>query len=474
MTDQTKRSRWGSRKQTGGAPEEGRPYVGFAMDSNGQSAGVAEGGVHTLVLAGSGVGKSRRVLVPSILLWEQSVVAVSAKSDLAEMSARMRATKGGPMYVMDLTGQADWAKLPDDVIRLSSDPCALLTWDEDGSSDDSALGLAELLTKLGTLGMGGGGGGGGDSAFWMQLALGTLACLVQAGGYYPDPATGETVWGGGIEWVMRAALDTGDDEGEDAEGDLLTPSWATAARRARLLGSSHENDIIASTALDPRQRDSIGINLRVALGNWKKRTVRGKAGDMPFSPDLLEPPGSTLYLVSPDDGGGASAAASVIESLVRHWKQHSITKGLPRIQMVIDECPQICPLPNLDQYIGVMRSYGMHFLVAAQHSSQFEKRFGDKDAKVLLNIFPSVLVGVGAIEKEIIDQAAWTVPPTERKVSSIGSGGQEHFSSDQTTSMTGAELLPRTQEEARLIVRGMPGMLVKLVDYEDMLRRAAA
>ncbi|WP_193636150.1 type IV secretory system conjugative DNA transfer family protein [Brachybacterium subflavum] len=456
-------------------PEEPRPYVGFAMDATGQTSGLAEGGVHTLVLAGSGVGKSRRVLVPSICLWEESVVAVSAKSDLAEMSARIRASRGGPMYVMDLTGQADWAQLPEDVIRLSSDPCALLTWDEDGSNDDSALGLAELLTTLGSLGMGGGGGGGGDSAFWMQLAVGTLACLVQAGGYYPDPETGETVWGGGIEWVMQAALDTGEDEDEEeAKTDYVTPSWATAARRAELLGSEHVREIVRSTVLDPRQRDSIGINLRVALSNWKKRTVRGKAGDVPFSPDLLEQPGSTLYLVSPGDGGGASAAASVIESLVRHWTQHSITKGLPKIQMVIDECPQICPLPRLDQYIGVMRSYGMHFLVAAQHSSQFEKRFGEKDAKVLLNIFPSILVGVGAIEKDLIDQAAWTVPPTERKVSSIGSGGQENFSADKTTSMTGAELLPRSMGEARLIVRGLPGTLVKLVDYEHMLTRAAA
>ncbi|WP_165831885.1 type IV secretory system conjugative DNA transfer family protein [Brachybacterium endophyticum] len=454
-------------------PEEPRPYVGFAMDATGQTSGLAQGGVHTLVLAGSGVGKSRRVLVPSICLWEESVVAVSAKSDLAEMSARIRASRGGPMYVMDLTGQADWAKLPDDVIRVASDPCALLTWDENGSNDDSALGLAELLTKLGTLGMGGTGGGGGDSAFWMQLALGTLACLVQAGGYYPDPETGEHIWGGGIDWVMRAALDTGDGE-EDAEGDLTTPNWNTAARRAALMDSAHVDEVIASKLLDPKQRDSIGINLRVALGNWKKRTVRGKAGDVPFSPDLLEQPGSTLYLVSPDDGGGASAAASVIESLVRHWKQHAITRRLPKIQMVIDECPQICPLPNLDQYIGVMRSYGMHFLVATQHSSQFEKRFGEKDAKVLLNIFPSILVGVGAIEKELIDQAAWTVKPTERKVSSIGSGGQENVSADQTTSLTGAELLPRSMDEARLIVRGLPGTLVKLVDYEHMMSRAAA
>ena len=80
----------------------------------------------------------------------------------------------------------------------------------------------------------------------------------------------------------------------------------------------------------------------------------------------------------------------------------------------------------------------------------------------------------GASEKGIIDQAAWTVPPTERKVSSISSGGQENVSADQSTSLTGAELQPRSMDEARLIVRGLPGSLVRLVDYTHMIDRAAA
>src|SRR5690606_27517796 len=150
---------------------------------------------------GPGSGKTRRLLVPQICLWNGPVCAVSAKSDLAEYSARIRARRGGPIYLMDLTGQADWSKLPAGIIPLVNDPTALLVPDANGSTVDVVLDMARLLTPVGTLGMGGGKGGGGDAAFWMTLALGTLACLLQAAAGYPDPDTGEWVDGGGIDWV---------------------------------------------------------------------------------------------------------------------------------------------------------------------------------------------------------------------------------------------------------------------------------
>ncbi|MDQ0648616.1 hypothetical protein QFZ53_002812 [Microbacterium natoriense] len=452
---------------------EGRtPFAGFAVDEKtGNPIGLAPCGPHLLVLAGSGAGKSRRVLVPQILTWDGPVCAVSAKSDLAEMSAGHRAHRGGQQYVMDLTGQADWSQLPEGMIRVVNDPCALLVPDADGSTDDSAMDLATLLTQVGTLGTGGGQGSGGDSAFWMTLALGTLACLIQAGGWYPDPMTDEPIWGGGISWVLRAALDPGtDDDADSDELDLDTPSWDVAALRGDLLDSSHVAEIESTKLLDPKQRDSVGINLRVALSSWKKRSVRGDGSEQPFTPTLLEDPAATLYLVSPSSGTAAGAAASVIEAIVSHWTLNAIRQGLPKIAMVIDEAPQICPLPRLREHIGLMRSYGCHFTVAAQHSTQFKARFGEAESEALLQVFlgTGVLIGVGAIEKDILEQAAWTEPPTERQVSSWDAAGRESRSADRVE-LHGAELLPRHQGEGRLLVRGRKGSLVRLVDYTEMI-----
>lgn len=454
-------------------PKERTMYAGFSMDKTGKATGLAISSFHELVFAGTGAGKSRREIVPAIATWDGPVCAVSAKSDLAEMSADLRGRTGGPTYVMDLTGQADWSKIPDETIRLTNDPCALLVADDEGSTDDSALELAKLLTKVGA-DSGQGGGGGGDAAFWASLALGPLACMLQAGGWYPDPETGEDVWGGGIDWVMKAVLDYGSDESyEDGdELDVDTPSWDVAAVRATLMGSDHARKIMSTKQLEARQRDSVRINLEVALSSWEKRVVRrgGGEGGVAFSPSLLEDPGATLYIVSPFSSAAAGAAVAAIESLVEHWTLHAIKDGLPKLAMIIDEFTQTAPLPgaSIMSHIALMRSYGVHFMLATQHSDALKAKYGEAMAKAIISIFPAILVGVGAIEEEIIKRTAWTVPPTERKVESFDSANRGSLASDRVEAIHPSELLPRDPSHGFLIVRGLPAGKVKLLDYTKL------
>lgn len=443
-------------------------FAGFDPTTN----QIATVGPHLLVLAATGTGKSRRALVPQICLWDGPVLAVSAKSDLAEMSGAIRAHRRGPMYVMDLTGQADWSEIPPHATPVISDPCALLVPDADGNTDDSAFKLATLLTEVGTLGMGGSsGGGGGDSAFWMTLALRSLAALLQAGGWYRDPVTEHWVWGGGIEWVVEASSNMGPDVGPEEDVHLQTPDWTTAGLRCATIDSFHGPELASVKAVDPRQRDSVGINMRVALSSWHLRSVRhGRQGAEPFTPEMLEDPSATLYLISPSSGSAAGAATSVIESVVEHWKLHSIVKGLPKLSMVIDECPQICPIPRLGEHIGVMRGYGVHFTVAAQHSHQFHRRWGRDGTQELRNVFPAIMVGLGAIERDILEQAHWTMPQTERASGSMDSSGRGTISTDRVAATTPGELLPRHMGEARLIEHGMPSRMVRLMDYTELLQ----
>ena len=447
------------------------PYGGFAINKAGDTTGLASTGPHLLVLGGSGAGKSRRVLVPSILTWEGPICAVSAKGDLAEMSATYRQAKGGSMYVLDLTGEVDWDELPDDVIRLVNDPCALLLPDADGSTDDSALDLANLLLQVGSLGMSATGSSGGDSGFWMTLAVRSLAALLQAGGWYPDPETGDQTWGGGISWVLDAAIHYDGLEADNSEDlDTDSPNWDVAQLRASLAGSAHAEDLAASKQLDPKQRDSIGINLRVALSSWQKKAVRGGKGAVPFQPSMLEEPNATLYLVSPASGSAAGAATSVIESLISHWKLN-VKRHLPKLALILDELPQCVPLPRLAEHVGLMRSYGVHITAAAQASSQFEPRWGQAGLKILRDIFPAILILIGAPEKEILEQAAWMNPPTEMQVESRDSrGAQANLSASRAETYHASELLPSNRDEGRLLVRGSAGTKVRLADYTDMIK----
>ncbi|MFZ1913329.1 MAG: TraM recognition domain-containing protein [Propionicimonas sp.] len=416
---------------------------------------------HLLVSGRTGSGKSRSVLAPAAIMWgRRPVVCVSSKGDLAELTAPKRASRG-PVYLMDLSGEVRDSELVGvDVQRVASDPCALIT------DDDSALELAALLLEVGSLG-GGDGKGGGDS-FWQSLAMRPLAAILQAAGWYIDPETGDDVWGGGIRWALAACEDSGADAGGDADDgtsatlDLTTPDWGAAIRRCATIDSHHGASLLAAKKLDPRQRDSIGINARVALGAWALRAVAGRGDVAPFTPDLLEQPGATLYIVSPLTGAAAPAASAALTSLVNHWRKN--VGRIPTLLMVIDELPNTSPLPRLANWIGEARGLNLRIVAAVQASSQFEPRWGAAGLKILRDIFPAALILPGAPEKELLEQAAWSVPAEERATASLDAGGRSSHSRDRVSALDAAELLPRRKGEGRLLLGGTPGHLVELVD----------
>lgn len=412
---------------------------------------------HLLVSGRTGSSKTRSVLAIQAARWShRPVVAVSSKGDLAALTARRR-SEGGECYLMDLAGEVSDAEVERlGLTRVASDPCALIT------DDDSAVELAGLLLEVGSLGAGDG-KGGGDS-FWMSLAEGPLAAILQAAGWYEDPKTGDPVWGGGIAWARAAAQNVGEEPDDDAPLDFNTPSWDTAILRCATIGSIHGDTLLSAKGLDARQRDSIGINLRVATKAWGLRTVAGRGDRVPFAPAMLLDPASapTLYVTSPLTGAAAPAASATLTAIVNAWRKGA--GKYPTLLMVIDECPSTAPLPRLGAWIADLRSYGVRVVAACQASSQFAPRWGDAGLRILRDTFPGILILPGAPEREILEQAAWSTLPEERTGASVGEGGAVSHSRDRVAGVEGSELLPREKGQALLIVGGMPERMVSLVD----------
>lgn len=415
---------------------------------------------HLLVSGRTGASKTRSILSIQAATWgRRPVVCVSSKGDLAAMTAKRRG-RYGPCYLMDLAGE-----VTDDEVqrlgltRVASDPCALIT------DDDSAVDLAGLLLEIGSLGAGDGKSGGGDS-FWMSLAEGPLAAILQSASWYEHPETGEMTWGGGIEWARQAAQNVGEigDTDTDAPADYDTPSWDTAVLRCATIDSLHGDSLVSAKTLDPKQRDSIGINMRVATKAWSLRRVAGRGDLPPFTPDmLLTPDGpATLYVTSPLTGAAAPAATATLTAIVNHWR--AAAGRIATLLMVIDECPSTAPLPRLGAWLADLRSYQCRIVAACQASSQFAPRWGDAGLRILRDTFPGILILPGAPETEILEQAAWSTLPEERTTSSTDAGGRASHARDRTSGLEGSELLPRSRGTALLIVGGMPKKVVRLVD----------
>ncbi|MCB1253058.1 MAG: TraM recognition domain-containing protein [Austwickia sp.] len=436
---------------------------------------------HLMCVGKTGSGKSRTVLAPNCARWgPRALVVMSSKGDLSELTIRRRA-QFGTQYVMDLSGEIRGGQIEGvPLIPVRIDPCA---WIE---TDDEAMEMASLLMQIGDVGAGGDGQGSGDSAFWKSLARRRLACLLRAGGFYRDPDTREMTWGGGIEWALEAAENVGPDAAEgngrgltqegldDAEPDgdepldMITPNWKTAYMRAFSVGSRHADSLMAARAMDERQRDSIGINMQVAMGSWAMESTAAPGAKV-FNPSMLAG-GSTLHIVAGMDGAAPTVVSTVLIEIVRYWRKRVGT--LSPVMFVLDEFVNGAQVPAryLNRWISEGRGLGIRLVLGLQSTKQLTRLWGQAAADELRAIMPAALILPGAGETQMLKDAAETTPPEERVVTSLDAGGRAS-QSRQMVQPTHAELLPPPRSRTdprisygRLLLGGQAGVRVRLLD----------
>src|SRR5699024_10288843 len=104
-----------------------------------------------------------------------------------------------------------------------------------------------------------------------------------------------------------------------------------------------------------------------------------------------------------------------------------------------DELPNTSPLPRLANWIGEARGLNLRIVAAVQATSQFEPRWGSAGLKILRDIFPAALILPGAPERELLEQAAWSVPAEERATASLDASGKSSHSRDRVSAIDAAE-----------------------------------
>ncbi|PVY22504.1 type IV secretory system conjugative DNA transfer family protein [Williamsia muralis] len=427
---------------------------------------------HVLVSGPTGVGKTRRVLAPAAAMWQGPAVVVSSKDDLMNLvSPRRDPLCTDRPQLLDLRPVHD-PVYPVGVEPVRTDPTMLVR------DSDECMTLAELLIQVGSIGMGGSTENVTDGGLWDSLAVPPLAGLIWAASPLADRWMGKGVRG--IHWLMPAMevtdidaetagqLDAARDNGTLGE---LPPSWWTTSTALEAAGKSIlAMRLMGLLDMDPRQRDSVKINLQKAVGPWLRDSIR--RSDLPiFDPGRLDRQGATLYILAPADGVAAAAAVSVIDALIHRWREkESAGRSEARLLMVIDELPNTAPLPKLTTYIGEARGLGVNIIAAVQGSSQFARKFGNAQLVELRDVFPATMVMLGAPEWEALEAAARWSGLTLRRTETIDAGSGRRTLSDSVGQLVEpAELAPGGLEVARLLSRGTAGQLVAVPDWSRLM-----
>lgn len=425
---------------------------------------------HLLVSGVSGSGKSRRVLAPGILSWQGPVVAVSSKPDLIDLTLQHRVEGAGynRTFVLDLSGEVPDDVLPEGAHKVVIDPTVLI------KNDDDALDMATVLIESGTAGASQGQNKGGD-AFWSTLATAPLAAILRAASYDR------------MAWVQRAVgaheMQPVPDDADEftAEEIMSKPSWPAAVERLKNTGSHMlAAELESVVALDEKMRDSVGITMKSAVAPWLRSTVMGDEGAVPFVPDLLSHPASTLYVIAPATGVAAGAAVAAVDFISKRWRANQTEKEpLPRILMVVDELCNTLPWPKLPTVVTESRAMGIHLLCAVQGTSQFAKRYGHDGMTELRDVFPAILCLYGAPEKEVFEKAAWWRGQDEVRKESRDAKGHISTTLQKEQGVNPHELLPKSINEGRLFRGSRPGddpalknevgLMVRLVDMSQLV-----
>ena len=344
-----------------GSDPAARPSVGELVTDASES--------HVLVIAPTGAGKGRSVLIPWMLSYRGSVIVIDPKGEAASVTARCRREFGQQVCVID-----PWQILRPTASTVGGgaqaiNPLQVMLQDSADLGDD-CLTLAELIVGEAPVSL--------QDPFWRSLALDLLTALIGwvwvraevTGEVGADDGTLAGVWAqlhiDDVTYGIAALMDThGKKPGfprfvQDGfvtflnhESERVRPSiLSEAVSMLRIFGSARIQAATACTTV-PLQalRDGRGVDVMLVV-----------------PPDRLESHAPYVRLV--------------LGTLLALMAQRRSRPSLPTL-FLVDELGHLGPIPQLKQATTLLRGYGVRVALFIQALSQL-KSLWPRDHETML------------------------------------------------------------------------------------------
>lgn len=307
---------------------------------------------HTLIVAPTGAGKGRSLIIPNLLHWKGSVIIVDCKGEAARVTARHRREMGQDVFIID-----PFAEVTTE--GASFDPLCRLKAGGQFIVDD-AFACAALLSA---------GRRSSREAFWDELAELLEAGLmvhVATSEHETDRTLGR-VYGllsrDDMSYQLAVMLDT----------KVVTHPFAYEQIASFL---QHEGEKV---------RTSVRSTAQQHMKIFASDAVRKAVASTSFDIDKLKAGAPmTIYLVVPPKYLTSHAP------LVRLWLATLLdiitdrreAPELPTL-LVVDEMHALGPIPVLKQVVTLLRGYGVRAMMVLQNRDQLNDLF-PQDATTLV------------------------------------------------------------------------------------------
>ncbi|MDN3294636.1 type IV secretory system conjugative DNA transfer family protein [Streptomyces ficellus] len=396
------------------------------------------------VIAPSGAGKSRTVVIPACLDAPGPLVVTSTRADVLDVIAEPR-SRMGRVWVFDPLDTVGWPER--------------MVWDPVAGCQDGETATSRALSF--SVGMGADDSSSTNAGFFQQTASSALTRLLHAA----------ALEGRTIEHVMRWATNL---ENADEPRTILTdhpgaePGWDVLLRSV----STGADETVAST------RQTLAAQIEPLALRKVLRCVTPQKDVPAFDPDRFVASRDTLVLIS---DANASTNVSPLTTMLLGEVVDAAKRRAPRLpsgrldpflRLVLDEVANVAPLPKLPSLASDARGYGIHLVYALQSLAQAVLRWGEQEADTLLDNAAATLVMGGLKDIEALRRFSELVGETEMAEVSTSRESNRLFVS--TTSQAERERRVLRPEEIRqlpggqalLLFRGAPGVIAELVPWD--------
>lgn len=378
---------------------------------------------HTLVVARTRTGKGTRVIIPTLLRYDGSVLAIDPKGENAAVTARVRRGQlGQQIHIIN-----PWNELSHVFPRLGFEPAAFNPLDILDRTDLNSVGIAQSF----------------------------------AGAICPtSPNDKDRFWQGSAANVLTAVLLWVTDRPEEEKTLEHVREIITLSRSD--FTKNYMTRMAASTAFRGAIREMISPYLDLAeetysgvMANLSESTrflsdpmIKVATATSSFSMvDLIEGR-ATVYLVIPPDRIDAQRTwlRLVITAAMHAFKRtpHHTRPG-HRCQFLIDEFPALGFMADLPRNIATMSGFGVDFTLVIQGLDQLKAIYGDSAPTILSNCGYKWFCNISDLESaKYLSESLGrrTVRTTTRSVSTKpGQGGAPESSESVSHGEMGRALL---------------------------------